>query len=86
MFRGLGADYGKCPSKKETYFGYKVHVTITLEGYVPAFEVTPASTDDREGLCDMVDEQSGIVMLGDKDYTGKPWSKNYQDKECALWH
>ena len=22
-FRGYGADYGKCPSKKETYFGYK---------------------------------------------------------------
>ena len=29
-FRGHGADYGKCPSKKETYFGYKVHAMITL--------------------------------------------------------
>lgn len=25
-FRQDGADYGKCHSKKETYFGYKVHV------------------------------------------------------------
>ena len=33
-FRGHGADYGKCPSKKETYFGYKVHAMITLEGYI----------------------------------------------------
>lgn len=24
-FRSDGADYGKCPSKKETYFGFKVH-------------------------------------------------------------
>ena len=30
-FRGHGADYGKCPSKKETYYGYKVHALITLE-------------------------------------------------------
>ena len=29
-FRGYGADYGKCPSKKETYFGYKVYAIITL--------------------------------------------------------
>lgn len=69
-FRGLGADYGKCPSKKETYFGYKVHAMVTLEGYVTAFEVTPASTDDREGLRDLVDGQSGLVVLGDKGYTG----------------
>lgn len=32
-FRGYGADYGKCPSKKEIYFGYKVHAMITLEEY-----------------------------------------------------
>lgn len=70
-FRGLGADYGKCPSKKETYFGYKVHAMVTLEGYVTAFEVTPASTDDREGLRDLVDGQSGLVLLGDKGYTSE---------------
>ena len=33
-FRDHGADYGKCPSKKETYFGYKVHALITLEGII----------------------------------------------------
>lgn len=27
-FRTDGVDYGKCPSKKETYFGFKVHVKI----------------------------------------------------------
>ena len=54
-FRGHGADYGKCPSKKETYYGYKVHALITLEGYIASFEITPASTDDREGLRDLAD-------------------------------
>ena len=52
-YRGHGADYGKCPSKKETYYGYKVHALITLEGYIASFEITPASTDDREGLRDL---------------------------------
>ena len=70
-FRADGANYGKCPSKKETYFGFKVHALITLEGYITAFEVTPASVDDREGLRDLVEKHFGLVILGDKGYTGE---------------
>ena len=70
-FRCYGADYGKCPSKKETYFGYKVHAIITLEGFITAFEITPASTDDREGLRDLTDGLSNITILGDKGYVGE---------------
>ena len=43
---------------------------VTLEGYVTAFEITPASTDDREGLRDLADGQHGLVVLGDKGYVG----------------
>lgn len=70
-FRGYGADYGKCPSKKETYFGYKVHALITLEGYITAFEITAASVDDREGLRDLIEGKEGLVVLGDKGYVGE---------------
>ena len=83
-FRGHGADYGKCPSKKETYFGYKVHAMITLEGFITSFEVTPASTDDREGLRDIVENQSGLVILGDKGYTGEKLSREMQEQGICL--
>lgn len=53
-FRGDDADYGRCPSKKETYGGYKVHPLVTLEGYICDVEITPAFTDDREDLQDIV--------------------------------
>ena len=82
-FRGHGADYGKCPSKKETYFGYKVHAMITLEGFITSFEVTPASTDDREGLRDIVENQSGLVILGDKGYAGEKLSRKCWNREFA---
>ena len=82
--RGYGADYGKCPPKKETYLGYKVHAMITLEGYITTFEITPASTDDREGLRDMVDGQSGLVILGDKGYVGDNLTKEMSDQEICL--
>lgn len=70
-FRGQGADYGRCPSKKETYFGYKVHALITLEGYITSFDITPASTDDREGLRDLTIGLKDAVILADKGYIGE---------------
>ncbi len=83
-FRADGANYGKCPSKKETYFGFKVHALITLEGFITAFEVTPASVDDREGLRDLAEKQRGLVILGDKGYTGEGLFNDMQRKGICL--
>lgn len=83
-FRGYGADYGKCPSKKETYFGYKVHALVTLEGYIAAFEVTSASVDDRKGLRDLVESQAGIVVLGDKGYAGETLMQDMASQGVCL--
>ena len=65
-FRVDGANYGKCPSKKETYFGFKVHALITIEGYITAFEITPASVDDREGLRDFAENHLCLRYLAIK--------------------
>lgn len=83
-FRGYGADYGKCPSKKETYFGYKAHALVTLEGYITSFEITPASTDDREGLRDIVESQSDLVILGDKGYVGENLTLEMKEQGICL--
>lgn len=83
-FREDGANYGKCPSKKETYFGFKVHALITLEGYITAFEITPASVDDREGLRDFAEKRLGLVVLGDKGYTGKSLFEDMREKGICL--
>lgn len=83
-FRGYGADYGKCPSKKETYFGYKVHALITLEGYIAAFEVTAASVDDRKGLRDLMESQAGITVLGDKGYVGETLMRDMASQGVCL--
>ena len=83
-FRENGANYGKCPSKKETYFGFKVHALITLEGYITAFEITPASVDDREGLRDLTENRMGLVVFGDKGYTGETLFEDMREKGICL--
>ena len=83
-FREDGANYGKCPSKKETYFGFKVHALITIEGYITAFEITPASVDDREGLRDFAENHLCLTVLGDKGYTGEQLWEDMQEKGICL--
>ena len=83
-FRENGANYGKCPSKKEAYFGFKVHALITLEGYITVFEITPASVDDREGLRDFAENRLRLVIFGDKSYTGETLFDDMHTKGICL--
>jgi IS5 family transposase len=71
-FKSEEADYGHCASKKETYFGYKVHDITTVEGYITDFIVTPASTDDRDALMDLAwGKGHHYFLIGDKGYIKK---------------
>lgn len=83
-FRTDGANYGRCPSKKETYYGFKVHTLITIDGYITAFEITPASIDDREGLRDFAENNLCFTVLGDKGYTGETLLQDMRDKGICL--
>ncbi len=44
------ASYGRCASKKEIYYGFKLHSLISIDGYITDFTLTSANIDDREGL------------------------------------
>lgn len=69
-FRGE-ATYGKCPSKKETYLGFKVHMLCTLDGYITDFVLTDASKDDRSAVWDLVSPYNSLTIVGDKGYIGE---------------
>lgn len=70
-FRTEDATYGKCPSKKETYYGFKAHVLTTIDGFITNYVIGKASEDDREGLYLLTENISGITVIGDKGYTGE---------------
>ena len=83
-FRTEDASYGKCPSKKETYFGYKVHALVTADGYIAKYEIGRASEDDREGLYRLMENISGITVIGDKGYVGDFLRENMADRGITL--
>lgn len=67
-FREYGATYGKCPSKSEIYFGYKLHILVSLDSFVTDFTLTSASIDDRKVVWDLLESYKSITVLGDKWY------------------
>ena len=80
-FKCEGANYGKCPSKKQTYFGYKVHALCTTNGYISDFLITPASVDDRDAVWELIESYNRhIKLLGDKGYTGIRFAQDLLDE------
>jgi hypothetical protein len=67
-WRAYGARFGKVPSKKQTIFGYKLHLLITLGGVILDFELAPANATDLEVGFELLMEHTDLEVLGDKGY------------------
>ena len=65
------ATYGYCASKKETYFGVKLHALVTTEGFITNFLVTSSNVDDRDALFELSSSLKNIQLIGDKGYIDK---------------
>ena len=65
------ASYGRCASKKETYFGFKFHALTTVDRFLTDYIITPANIDDRNAIWDLCDKYSSISIIGDKGYINK---------------
>ena len=71
-WRAEGADFGKVPTKKQTIFGYKLHLLVTLGGVVRDFALAPASASDVAAGAELLREQGDLRVVGDKAYSSAP--------------
>lgn len=71
-WRAEGADFGKVPTKKQTIFGYKLHLLVTLGGVIRDFALAPASASDVALGGELLREQGDLTVLGDKGYISAP--------------
>ncbi len=65
------ASYGRCASKKETYFGFKFHALTTIDGFLADYIITPANIDDRNAVWELCEKYNSISVIGDKGYVNK---------------
>lgn len=63
-WRSWGADYGKVTTKKQTIFGYKLHVLVTLGGVIRDYVLAPAAAHDVTVAPELLGRHDGLVVLG----------------------
>ncbi len=67
-WRAHGAAFGKVASKKQTIFGYKLHLLVTLEGLILDFELAPANAADLAVGTELLENHTHRTVLADKAY------------------
>nr|MBC8492728.1 IS982 family transposase [Chloroflexota bacterium] len=67
-WKAHGARFGKVSSKKETIFGYKLHLLITLNGLILDFELAPANAHDLKVGTELLTNHTNLDVVGDKGY------------------
>ncbi|MCY3659281.1 MAG: IS982 family transposase [Caldilineaceae bacterium] len=73
------ADYGVCASRHLKYFGYKLVLLCTPTGVPAAYELVPASTDERVAGEQVLDWVWQARILGDKGFIGADWQQGYRE-------
>lgn len=67
-WQARGSTFGKVPSKKQTIFGYKLHLLIAMNGVILDFELAPANESDLAVGFELLSEHTDLQVLGDKAY------------------
>lgn len=67
-WRAYEARFGKVSSKKETIFGYKLHLLVTMGGVILDFVLAPANETDLQAGLDMLFAHTDLNVIGDKAY------------------
>ncbi len=63
-----GAAFGKVSSKKQTIFGYKMQLLVTLGGVILDFELVAANVADLQGGYELLEEHRDLDAVADKGY------------------
>ena len=64
----FGARFGKCPTKKQTIYGYKLHWVMTLGGVILDFVLAGANETDSAVGAGLLYALRNRVVVGDKGY------------------
>lgn len=63
-----GASFGKVTTKKQTIYGYKLHLLVTVSGVIRDFELAPANEADLTVGVELLTQHTDLDVVGDKAY------------------
>lgn len=85
IFNNL-ADIGYNASKHLWFYGFKVHMLVTLSGYILNYVVTPASVHDIRAVNDLLENYRQPYIWADLGYLSKDLKDHLVQKGYHLWN
>jgi len=85
-WKSYGAAFGKVPTKKQTIFGYRLHLLLSLNGVVLDFALAPANASDLVVGEELLTEHDDLEAIGDKGYISEPIATALRDEHGVLRH
>ena len=83
LFAGQ-ATFGRCVSKTEWIYGFKVALSASPEGIITAFRLAPANCDERPiGEC-LVASDGHDTFLADKGFSSVEWERHWLESYGVL--
>ena len=83
LFAGQ-ATFGRCASKTEWVYGFKVGLSITPEGVITSFCLAEASADERPIGEILIREDRHDTYLADKGFSSEDWERHWLRSHGAL--
>lgn len=76
LFAGQAA-FGRCASKTEWVYGFKVALSVTPEGVITSFGLAEANCDERPVGEFLVDLDGHDTYLADKGFSSVDWERHW---------
>ena len=83
LFAGQ-ATFGRCASKTEWVYGFKVALSVSPEGVITAFGLAEARSDERPIGEFLVASDGHDAFLADKGFSSLEWEKHWLARYGAL--
>lgn len=83
LFAGQAA-FGRCVSKTEWVYGFKVALSVTSQGVIASFGLAPANCDKRPIGEFLVASDGHDAFLADKGFSSVEWERRWLEEYGAL--
>jgi Transposase DDE domain len=83
LFAGQ-ASFGRCRSKSEWVYGFKVALVVDPDGVVTAFGLAPANSDERPIGEALIVSDRHDAYLADKGFSSLEWERHWLEVRGAL--
>jgi len=69
-----------CATQKQTSYGYRLHLLMTMGGTILDVELTSANADERDAARDLLQDKRDLIVIGDTGFISAPLASDLKER------